>query len=86
MGTHLVGTALQERAFGYLPHALRDHSDHGAWVTTVVGDDTITTPASIWRLLDPLGFFASPATWIGIVVGFAFIVAAVQLRLRRTEM
>jgi hypothetical protein len=50
-----------------------------------VGDDSITTPASIWRLLDPLGFLSSPATWIGIVVGIALIIAAIQLRLRRTE-
>jgi hypothetical protein len=54
-------------------------------VTTVVGEDTITTPASIWRMLDPLGFFTSPATWIGVGVGIAFIIAAIQLRLRRTE-
>jgi ABC-2 type transport system permease protein len=85
LGTHWVGTVLQDRAFGYLPHALHDNSNHGAWVTTVVGDGTITTPASIWRLLDPLGFFSSPATWIGLAVGVAFIVAAIQLRLRRTE-
>jgi ABC-2 type transport system permease protein len=83
-GTHWVGTVLKERAFGYLPHALRDNSN-SAWVTTVVGDDSITTPASIWRLLDPLGFFSSPATWIGIMVGIALIIAAIQLRLRRTE-
>jgi ABC-2 type transport system permease protein len=84
-GTHWVGTVLQDRALGYLPRALRDNSDHGAWVTTVVGGDTITTPASIWRLLDPLGFFSSPATWAGIIVGLVFIIAAIQLRLRRTE-
>jgi ABC-2 type transport system permease protein len=84
-GTHWVGTVLSDRAFGYLPHALRDNSGHGAWVTAVVGDDTITTPASIWRMLDPLGFLSSPATWIGILVGIAFVVAAIQLRLRRTE-
>jgi ABC-2 type transport system permease protein len=84
LGTHWVGTVLRERAFGYLPHALRDNSN-STWVTTVVGDDSITTPASIWRLLDPLGFLSSPATWIGIMVGIALIIAAIQLRLRRTE-
>jgi hypothetical protein len=50
-----------------------------------VGDGTITTPASIWRMLDPLRFLSSPATWIGVMVGIAFIIAAIQLRLRRTE-
>jgi len=84
-GTHWVGTVLQDRAFGYLPHAVRDNSNQSAWVTTVVNGDTITTPASIWQLLDPLGFLSSPATWIGIMVGTALIIAAIQLRLRRTE-
>jgi hypothetical protein len=36
-------------------------------------------------MLNPLGFLSSPATWIGIMVGIAFIAAAIQLRLRRTE-
>jgi hypothetical protein len=51
----------------------------------VVQGDTITAPASIWQLIDPLGFLSSPATWIGILVGIVLIVAAIQLRLRRTE-
>ena len=84
-GTHWVGTVLQERAFGYLAHALRENSGQGAWMTAVVGEGTITTPASIWRMLDPLGFLSSPATWTGIVVGIALIIGAIQLRLRRTE-
>jgi ABC-2 type transport system permease protein len=85
VGTQWVGTALQDRAFGYLPRAFHDKSDQSAWVTTVIQHDTIKTPGSIWQLLDPLGFFSSPATWAGIVVGIAFIIAAIQLRLRRTE-
>src|SRR5882757_265104 len=84
-GTHVVGTALAERALGYLPRAFHDMSDRTAWVTTVIDRDTITTPGSVWRLLDPLGFFSSPATWIGVIVGAAFVAVAIQLRLRRTE-
>jgi ABC-2 type transport system permease protein len=83
-GTHVLGTALQERTLGYASRAFRYPSDY-AWVSTVVGDDTITTPGSVWPLLNPLGFFSSPATWIGVVVGAAFIIGAIQLRLRRTE-
>ena len=84
-GTHVVGTALAERALGYIPRAFHDMSDRTAWVTTVIDRDTITTPGSVWRLLDPLGFFSSPATWIGAIVGAAFVAVAIQLRLRRTE-
>ena len=84
-GTHVVGTALAERALGYMPRAFHDMSDRTAWVTTVIDRDTITTPGSVWRLLDPLGFFSSPATWIGVIVGAAFVAVAIQLRLRRTE-
>ncbi|HLZ96592.1 MAG TPA: hypothetical protein VKP66_01520 [Steroidobacteraceae bacterium] len=83
-GTHWVGTMLRDRAFGYLPHALRADPGHEAWVTAAVGDDTISAPASIWRVLDPLGFVSSPATWIGILAGIVFIIGAIQLRLRRT--
>ncbi len=85
-GTHVVGTLLQDRTLGYLPYAFHDASDRSAWVTTVIDNDSFTTPASVWRLLDPVGFVSSPETWIGLIVGFAFIVVAVQLRLRRTEM
>ncbi len=43
-------------------------------------------PISVWRLLDPIGFFSSPATWIGVLVGAALICGAVQLRLRSIEL
>jgi ABC-2 type transport system permease protein len=85
-GTHVVGTQLEERTLGYIPRAFHDLSDHAGWVTTVIDNDTITTPGSVWRLLNPLGFFSSPATWLGVVVGVALIVATIQLRLRRTEL
>jgi ABC-2 type transport system permease protein len=84
-GTHWVGTLLQDRAFGYLPRAFHDKSDQGALLTNALERGTAGTPGSIWQLLDPLRFFASPATWIGIGVGIVLIAAAVQLRLRRSE-
>ncbi|HWJ35024.1 MAG TPA: hypothetical protein VNR70_07145 [Steroidobacteraceae bacterium] len=85
-GTHVTGTALRDRALGYIPTAFQDITDRTAWVTTVIDRDTITTPGSIWRLLDPLGFFSNPATWLGLVVGVVFILGAIQLRLRRTDL
>ena len=84
-GTHWVGEILQDRTLGYLPRAFK-YAEHDAWVSTVVGDSTVTTPASVWQLLNPLVFVSSPATWIGVAVGGAFIVVAIQLRMRRTEM
>jgi len=85
VGTHWVGTVLRDRALGYLPHAFRDNTGHGAWATAIVGDEPITAPASIWHLLDPVGFLSSPATWIGLTVGIALVMAAIQLRLRCTQ-
>jgi hypothetical protein len=40
---------------------------------------------SIWRCRSRQGFFSSPQTWIGVLVGAALIVGAIQLRKRRTE-
>ncbi len=85
LGTHAVGTMIRDRLLGYIPRAFHDQSDHSVWVSTVVDHDTITTPDSVWRLLNPVGFLSSPATWIGVVVGVALVVVAIQLRLRRTE-
>jgi hypothetical protein len=81
----VVGTQLTERIAGYAAQAFYGHANHSAWVTTTTGKDTITTPSSVWRVLDPVGFFTSPATWIGVLVGAALIYGAIQLRLRRTE-
>ncbi len=43
------------------------------------------TPANIWSFLDFGGFLSSPETWIGVAAGAALIFAAIQLRMRRTE-
>jgi hypothetical protein len=56
-----------------------------AWVNNAVDNDAMRTPASIWNLLNIGGFLSSPETWIGVVVGAALIVCAIQLRTRRTE-
>jgi hypothetical protein len=57
----------------------------GAWVTTVIDNDTVRTPASIWSFLNVGGFLSSPETWIGVAIGMALVVCAIQLRTRRTE-
>jgi ABC-2 type transport system permease protein len=84
-GTHYVLTVLGHRLLGYGPHAFHTGPDSSFWMTTTFNDDQITTPSSIWALMDPGSFFSSPQTWIGAVVGAALIVGAIQLRLRRTE-
>jgi hypothetical protein len=84
-GSDIVGSQLTERSLGYLPRAFLTHSNASAWSTTAIGTDTITAPSSVWRVLNPIGFFSSPATWVGVLVGAALIYGAIQLRLRRTE-
>jgi len=84
LDTHLVGNALQERTLGYIPRAFHGMSDHAA-LASVIGHDAVTPQGSVWRVLNPSGFFSSPDTWVGIVIGVAFIVVAIQVRMRRTE-
>ena len=70
--THFVGRAL----FGYGDVALK-------------GDFNLMTSADIsagvWHILNPLGFLGSVRVWVGIALGVTLIVAAIQLRMRRTE-
>ena len=84
-GTHFVANQIADRLLGYGPRAFHTGADSGFWMTTTFDDDQITTPSSIWALLDPGTFFSSPQTWIGAAVGAALVVGAIQLRLRRTE-
>ena len=84
-GTHRVGSVLADRTFDYLTLAFHESSDRTAWVTTVIDNESLRTPESVWRLLNPVEFFSSPATWVGVLVGIGFIIVAIQLRLRRTE-
>lgn len=84
-GTHWVGTLLAQRAFDYTSVAFRGRSDAYAWSPSVMGQGLLSTPESVWRLLDPLEFLSRPATWLGLLVGIAFIMGAIQLRLRISE-
>jgi ABC-2 type transport system permease protein len=84
-GTHIVGSALYDRLAGYLPLAFRDNSGDGALASAVVGHDVSPSPQSVWQVLNPIDFFSSPSTWIGLGLGAALVAVAIQLRLRRTE-
>jgi ABC-2 type transport system permease protein len=85
LGTHAVAHEIGVRLLGWVPLAFHANPADSSWVTTVVGNDTIQTPASIWSLLNISGFFSSSATWVGVAAGAGLIVCAVQLRMRRTE-
>jgi ABC-2 type transport system permease protein len=83
-GTHVIANQLGERFLGIAGLIFRD-SGGGSWATTVVDNDTIRTPVSIWGFLSPGAFLSSPETWIGVAAGVALIAAAIQLRRRRSE-
>jgi ABC-2 type transport system permease protein len=82
-GTRVVAHQLGVRLFGFVEVAFNPNL--GSWATTVVGHDTLRTPADILSFLDFGGFFLSAQTWIGAAAGVALIFAAIQLRMRRTE-
>ena len=73
LGTHYLASVLGHRLGGYTHAAF-----HGSWNGTEV-------TATAWKFIDIEGFFGNPATWIGLAVGAAMIVAAIQMRMRRTE-
>jgi ABC-2 type transport system permease protein len=84
-GTHWVGILLSQRAFGYRSVAFHGSSEHDSWAGNFMGGGLLSFPGSVWRLLDPVEFVSRPATWIGVLVGIALIIGAIQLRLRITE-
>jgi ABC-2 type transport system permease protein len=83
--SHVIAGAIGERLFGFPAQAFREDPGCCSWVTTVVDNDTITTPSNIWGFFNAGGFFSSAETWIGVAAGVALIVCAIQLRTRRTE-
>jgi ABC-2 type transport system permease protein len=81
LGSSTIAKILGDRLGGYAAAALR-YPVHWQW-TAKAGSGT-TTPA-LRELLAPESFATDPAVWIGIVIGALAIVAAIQLRKRRTE-
>jgi ABC-2 type transport system permease protein len=89
-GTHVFGSWLSDRfGAGYAMRAFHMPGETAAWVSTTVQNgahpETITTPTSLWNVMDFGGFFGSWATWAGAAVGIAMIVATIQIRARRSE-
>lgn len=82
-GTHVVAHQLGVRLFGFPDVAF--NGNLGSWATTAVDHDTSHIPADILSFLDFGGFISSAQTWIGAAAGAALIFAAIQLRMRRTE-
>ncbi len=85
LGSHVIAEQIGERLLGYPAQAFQDDPGGRSWETTVIDNDTIRTPVSIWHFFNVDGFFSSSETWIGAAVGVALIVCAIQLRTRRTE-
>ncbi len=88
-GTNFVGRQFMERLFGFMPHAFHPHAGplrlQGATVGTASATDRFLGSGSVWTLLDPIGFFTSPATWAGLAIGALLIVATIGIRSRNSE-
>lgn len=84
-GTHMVGQIISRR-LTELPK-VSFHVSKYMWTNEggVVDNASGAPVASVWHLINPSGFFTSAETWIGVAIGIAFIVAAIQLRMRRSE-
>ncbi len=84
-GTYTIWHVIRERLIG-LPAASFRPSSARSWAVTGTGDSsTLHLPNSVWNFIDATGFFSNPQTWIGALVGIGLIVAAIQMRTRRTE-
>jgi ABC-2 type transport system permease protein len=84
-GTHMVGQIITRRLTA-LPK-VSFHFSKYMWTNEggVVDNASGAPVASVWHLINPSGFFTSAETWIGAAIGIVFIVAAIQLRMRRSE-
>jgi ABC-2 type transport system permease protein len=82
-GTHVVAHQLGVRLFGFPDVAFNPNL--GSWANTVVDHDSVRSPADILSFLDFGGFVSNAQAWIGAAAGVALIFAAIQLRMRRTE-
>jgi ABC-2 type transport system permease protein len=77
LGTHYLAQLIGGRLGGYATAAFHGDS-HGSWNT----NDATTTA---WQFIDLGGFLANPGTWVGLGVGAAMVAAAIQMRMRRSE-
>jgi ABC-2 type transport system permease protein len=79
-GSHVIGHLLNDRLMG-LPSVAYKHG----WTDDSDIKFQGHIPNSVWHFIDAGGFFTNPQTWIGVAVGIILIVAAIQLRMRRSE-
>jgi ABC-2 type transport system permease protein len=83
-GTHTVGRIIMRRLTA-LPSVSLNGSKYNWTHDGGVVDNAGSVTPSVWHLINPSGFFTSAETWIGAAIGIVFIVAAIQLRMRRSE-
>jgi ABC-2 type transport system permease protein len=83
IGTHECLSAIGDRLIGYASRAFNPQAYQ--WADQWAGNQPSSGAPSTWRVLDPLGFLSSPATWIGALIGAALIAAAVQVRMRKAD-
>jgi len=82
-GTHVLTKALGLRLLGYARAAFNQPTTVDAW--SRLSDTGVPRTNSLWPMLDPLRFLENAQTWVGVAVGAALLVGAIQLRLRRCE-
>jgi ABC-2 type transport system permease protein len=79
-GTRVIGHMLNKRLLGLPSVAYKGGMGNDG---DVKFDGHM--PSSVWNFIDAGGFFSNVQTWIGVAVGILLIVAAIQLRTRRSE-
>jgi ABC-2 type transport system permease protein len=84
-GTQMATHVIMRRLTGLPSVSFNGGSKHMWTHDGGVVDNAGASSMTVWRLINPSGFFTSAETWIGIAVGVVLIIAAIQLRMRRSE-
>ena len=84
-GTQMSAHLVMRRLTGLPSVSFNGGSKHMWTHDGGVVDNAGASSMTVWRLINPSGFFTSAETWIGIAVGVVLIVGAIQLRMRRSE-
>ena len=84
--THYAWSAVLERVgnLGMLAHAFGGRSSARGFGITV-DQEHMDIPRSLVETMRPAHFFGTPELWIGVVVGAAFVAAAIWIRRSRDE-